>query len=244
MRVCFLGTSHAAQQLSQAAAEKGFTLVPIDGDPKLVFVSQDTPTDAQGVRNLPVIDALINEAIRNHPPYFPVVLTSQVPPGFTRRWGSSTLFHQAETLRIKDAAERARNPEMMIVGCADPAAPLPLAYATYLRAFNCPILTMTYESAEFAKMAINAFLISQVETTNMLSRLAEKCGADWAYVREALRHDSRIGPKAYLEPGRWQDSRHLLRDYVSLCVADPGRGRRSSDDYDYCGERLLEAWNP
>ena len=229
MRVCFLGTSHAAQHLSQAAAEKGFEIS--NESPDLVFVSEDTPTDETGVRNLSSISAMVARAISTFD--VPIVLTSQVEPGFTRAFRTKRLYHQAETLRIKDAAERARNPEMMIVGCVEPFASMPLSYATYLRAFNCPILTMTYESAEFAKMAINAFLISQVETTNMLSRLAEKCGADWISVREALQHDSRIGSKAYLEPGRWQDSRHLLRDYVSLCeINQPA----------YTG--ILEAWNP
>ena len=240
MKVCFLGASHAARHLSAAAAEKGFTLVPIDGDPKLVFVSEDTPTDESGVRHLDRITDFVEDALHGQRTPAPIILTSQVTPGYTRRFQMRQLYHQAETLRIKDAAERARNPEMLIVGCADPAEPLPLAYATYLRAFNCPILTMTYESAEFAKMAINAFLISQVETTNMLSRLAGKCGADWASVREALAHDSRIGPHAYLEPGRWQDSRHLLRDYVSLCSMD-------DTPPDYAQEHrtsILEAWTP
>ena len=45
---------------------------------------------------------------------------------------------------------------------------------------------------------------------------AAKVGAKWERVAEALRCDSRIGPHAYLTPGRWQDSRHLLRDHVTL----------------------------
>lgn len=221
MKVCFLGSSHAAQHLSVAAMEKGFQLVGLDDNPALVFVSEDTPTDENGLRDLTIIDRLVDEAAIESDGV-PVVITSQVPPGFTRACDYDFLFHQAETLRIKDAAERASHPEMFIVGCANPNKPLPDDYETYLNSFNCPILTMSYESAEFAKIAINAFLISQVETTNMLSRLAEKCGADWSEVQRALWNDSRIGPNAYLESGRWQDSRHLLRDYVTLCeIAGP-----------------------
>lgn len=220
MKLCFLGTSHAAQYLSAAAAEKGFELCVPNDSPDLIFVSEDTPTSENGVRNLDVISDIVSNAIAaaEHMTarIVPVIITSQVPPGFTRKQKPWLIFHQAETLRIKDAAERASHPEMFIVGCADPTKPLPEAYETYLNAFNCPILTMSYESAEFAKMSINAFLISQVETTNMLSRLAEKCGARWTDVQCALKNDSRIGPNAYLEPGRWQDSRHLLRDSVTL----------------------------
>ena len=233
MKITFLGTSHAACHLSAAAAERGFELVGIHANPALVFVSEDCPTDAHGTRDLEPIDALVLRAMATAPAWSPLVITSQVPPGFTRKYGGKFgVFHQAETLRIKDAAHRASHPEMFIVGCADTEKPLPHAYAMYLSAFDCPVLRMSYESAEFAKCAINAFLISQVETTNMLARLAEKCGADWASVREALQHDSRIGQQAYLEPGRWQDSRHLLRDFATL---------RGTGDAAY-NEPLLSAW--
>jgi len=230
MKICFLGISHAAQHLSAAAAEKGFLLVGLNDDPALVFVSEDTPTNVNGLRNLVPIRNLFMQGKAGLP--VPIILTSQVPPGFTRSLKNPGIYHQAETLRIKDAAYRASHPEMFIVGCENPAAPLPKAYETYLNAFACPILTMTYESAEFSKMAINACLISQVETTNMLSRLAEECGAKWSEVQRALWNDSRIGPNAYLEPGRWQDSRHLLRDYATLREYDDG----------YAADKLLEAW--
>lgn len=235
MRICFLGTSHAAQHLSTAAGEKGFELVGLNDDPILIFVSEDTPTDEHGIRDVRPIHSLAFQAL-NSTRHISVIITSQVEPGFTRQLGPSSLprlFHQAETLRIKDAAERALHPEMMIVGCANPDKPLPEAYEKYLMAFSCPVLTMSYESAEFAKIAINAFLISQVETTNMLSRLAARCGADWNQVKRALQNDSRIGPNAYLEPGNWMDSKHLLRDYVTLfdIAKFPN------------GEMLLRAWD-
>lgn len=211
MNIAFLGTSHAAQHLSLAAKEKGFAFsFPQDAD--LVFVSEDTPTDADGRRDLGVIRQLVREARQCGAP---VVLTSQVPPGFTRSLGFD-LWHQMETLRIMDAAERARNPEMLIVGAKDPAKSLPEAYRRYLEAFHCPILLMMWEEAEFAKIAINATLASQVENTNRLSAAAAKAGANWSVIAEVLRHDSRIGQKSYLTPGRWQDSRHLFRDDVTL----------------------------
>lgn len=213
MRVCFLGTSHAAMHLAQAAASKGFVLVSLDNRPDLVFVSEDTPTEPDGTRRIEGIRALVEKARATN---LPLVITSQVPPGFTRAYAGIHVYHQAETLRIRDAVHRARHPEMMIVGMFDPAIRIVEPYWAYLRAFDCPVLTMSYESAEFAKIAINACLASQVETTNRLAAAAEKCGATWADVRRALEHDSRIGPQAYLAPGCWQDSVHLLRDVVTL----------------------------
>jgi UDPglucose 6-dehydrogenase len=94
--------------------------------------------------------------------------------------------------------------------------PLPTVYASYLASFGCPILRVTWEEAELSKIAVNTFLASQVETTNRLAAAAKKVGARWERVAEALRLDARIGPKAYLNPGRWQDSRHLLRDSITL----------------------------
>ena len=75
---------------------------------------------------------------------------------------------------------------------------------------------MSWEDAEFAKIAINMFLASQVDTTNRLAAAAAKVSADWGKIAVVLAHDQRIGPHAYLTPGRWQDSLHLLRDAVTL----------------------------
>lgn len=217
MKVAFLGTSHAAQHLSAAAADKGFKLVaPMDAD--LVFVSEDTPTDPHGQRDLRRIEGLILEALERRQPGIPLVLTSAVPPGFCRRWAERyyDLFHQAETLRLKDAAHRARHPEMLIVGRRDESVPVPPAYADYLAAFQCPVLLMSWEEAEFAKVAINMTLAAQVDNTNRLAKAAEEVGARWEVIAEVLRHDSRIGRQSYLTPGRWQDSPHLLRDWVTF----------------------------
>lgn len=214
MKVAFLGTSHAAQHLSAAAKEKGFTLVPQE-DAELVFVSEDTPTDANGYRDLKVIRGLVDQARQTT---VPIVLTSAVPPGFTRSLGLE-IWHQAETLRIKDAEERARKPEMIIVGEKNPGQgfrDLPPSYVRYLLAFKCPVLRMTWEEAEFSKIAINMTLAAQVDNTNRLAKAAEKVGARWHVIAYLLSLDSRIGKKAYLTPGRWQDSPHLLRDWVTL----------------------------
>lgn len=211
MKISFFGTSHAAQHLSQAAAEKGFELSS-PRDAELLFVSEDTPTNELGERALGAIKRLVRDAAQYGKP---IILTSAVPPGFTRSLGLP-LWHQAETLRIIDAEERARNPEMIIVGAKSPADMLPEPYRRYLAAFACPVLLMSWEEAEFAKVAINCFLAAQVDATNKLAKAAKRVGVRWSAIADVLRHDSRIGPKAYLEPGRWENSRHLLRDMRTL----------------------------
>ena len=128
------------------------------------------------------------------------------------------MYHQPEQLRIITATENACNPPRIIVGCAEPTKfeELPAAYRIYLTAFNCPVLLMSYEEAEFSKIAINMWLAAQVDTTNRLADAAEKVGAKWERIAEAMRLDPRIGKDSYLTPGRWQDSLHLLRDSVTL----------------------------
>ena len=213
--ICFLGDSHAPTTLAAAARSHGLKVTDEPALAALIFVSQDAPTDEFGERDLAGIDALVRDSGRFKAP---VVLTSQVPPGYTRKWQRANLYCMAETLRMKDALQRARHPEQFIVGVPDPHEyVLPVEFMHYMYAHgDVRVLVMSYEEAEFAKIAINMMLAAQVDATNRLSAAAVKVGAKWERVAQALQCDSRIGPHAYLTPGRWQDSRHLLRDHVTL----------------------------
>jgi|SRR6185369_6321217 len=226
----FLGSSYAAVTLKEGARRRGLKITEDINEAELIFVSEDTPTDEDGNRDLAPIVDLIN----NCPSVITLVITSQVTPGFTRSiQHRGAVYHQAETLRIEDGMQRAMYPEMFIVGMGEfdiAREEIRPAYRKYLDAFECPVLKMSFEEAEFCKIAINAFLISQVETTNMLAECAHKVGADWANIAKALRHDSRIGKYAYLTPGFWSNSKHLLRDYVTLDEIEPSV--------------LLDAWRP
>ena len=136
-----------------------------------------------------------------------MVVLCQVPPGFTRRLPlpPERLFYQVETLVFGRAVERATRPERYMVGCADPAKPLPKPFATLLGAFGCPILPMRYESAELAKIAINCCLVASVTVANTLAGLSERIGADWSEIMPALKLDARIGPTRL--SGAWTGAR-------------------------------------
>ena len=211
--ICIIGSSFAPNHLRKAAQIKGVALTSDPSKADLVFVSEDTPTDKDGNRVLDTIRDLVRDTFGKT--MAPIVLTSQVPPGFTRSL-DLPIYHQAETLRVKDALERASCPEQHIVGCADPFEMLPKSYRDYLGLFPAPIHQMSYESAEFAKIAINLTLASQVENTNRLCKAAMKYGANWNDIVEVLGHDKRIGPHSYLRPGDWKKSPHLLRDWKTV----------------------------
>src|SRR3990167_10067589 len=215
--ICFLGTSHAAQHLQDAAFRKGVTLCPQPHTAALISISEDTPTNDKGERQLAPIHALI-DSVKDLGK--PIVLTSQVPPGFTRslQLPQGMIFHQAETLRIKDAMYRALKPEYTVIGSYAYGSYdlLPQAYLDYLGLFSCQKMVVTFEDAEFSKIAVNMMLAAQVDATNRLAAAAAKADVSWWHVSEVMKLDTRIGPHAYLTPGRWQDSTHLMRDYVTL----------------------------
>jgi UDP-glucose 6-dehydrogenase len=212
-QILFMGDSFAANHLRQAAINKGLTVVRFPEEAHLVFISQDAGISEDGTRDL----TQVMKDIQTARSFKAVkVLTSQVPPGFTRALNMD-IYHQAETLRIKDARERAAHPEYICVGCNDPRETLPQVYLTYLRAFNCPIIQCSYEEAEFSKIAVNMTLASQVENANRLSEVAKKIPhVKWGTIAQILYHDRRIGQYSYLKPGDWRKSPHLLRDWVTL----------------------------
>jgi UDPglucose 6-dehydrogenase len=184
----------------------------------IVYVAQDVPTDAAGKSDLSVISRLISDVCDALNSRAVLVILCQVPPGFTRalnKLPSNRLYYQAETLIFGRAVAQALHPERFIVGCTDPRQPFDLRFASLLQAFKCPILSMRYESAEMAKIAINMCLVSSISFANMLAELCEKIGADWSEIAPAMKLDHRIGAHAYLTPGLGIAGGNLERDLAS-----------------------------
>ena len=185
----------------------------------LVYVAADVPTDDLAQSELGPIDSLISQVDVALRPDGVMVVLSQVPPGFTRGRlrNGRPLYYQVETLVFGQAIERALYPERFIVGCAEPKEPLPPALARFLESFGCPILTMLYESAELAKIAINMCLVASVSVANTLAELCEKIGADWSEIVPTLKLDKRIGQYSYLGPGLGIAGGNLERDLATVC---------------------------
>lgn len=185
----------------------------------VVYVAPDVPTDALGESDLSPVRELIRLVDGAMGPEACLVVLSQVPPGFMRALGlvRRHLYYQVETLVFGQAVQRALQPERYIIGCAEPDAPLPHPYRTFLEAHDCPVLAMRYESAELAKISINCCLVASVSVANTLAELCENIGADWAEIAPALKLDRRIGPHAYLTPGLGIAGGNLERDLATVC---------------------------
>jgi UDPglucose 6-dehydrogenase len=196
----------------------------------IVYIASDVPTDDRGQSDLTGISALIGEVIPALGPKAVLCILCQVPPGFTRGLplDSTRLYYQVETLVFGRAVERAMQPERFIVGCADPARPLPGPYLGLLGAFGCPILPMRYESAELAKIAINCCLVASVSVANTLADLSERIGADWHEIAPALRLDRRIGAYGYLSPGLGIAGGNLERDLATVLHLSATTGSEAS----------------
>jgi UDPglucose 6-dehydrogenase len=183
-------------------------------DCDIIYISRDVPTDESGnsdlagIKNLiQIVDDYANESAC-------LVILCQVPPGFTRslEYPQERLFCHVETLIFGQALHRASEPERIIIGANSSESEIPDVFLNYLQSFNCPILKMRYESAELTKISINLFLVSSVVTTNLISDICEKIGADWFEIQAALKLDKRIGEYAYLSPGLGIAGGNLERD--------------------------------
>jgi len=68
------------------------------------------------------------------------------------------------------------------------------------------------ETAEMIKHATNAFLATSISFANEIAAIGKRFGVDDAAVTRALRADSRIGSRAYVESGRAFGNGTLERD--------------------------------
>lgn len=205
--------------VAKNAARLGFTSGAAElAGCDVVYVAPDVPTNDLGESDLGPVDVLLDRVFAATRKDAVIVILSQVPPGYTRgrRRAGRILHCQVETLIFGHAVDRALHPERYIVGCEDPRQPLPQAYQAFLAAHGCPVLAMRYESAELAKISINACLVASLSVANTLAELCERTGASWSEIAPALRLDRRIGQHAYLSPGLGIAGGNLERDLATV----------------------------
>lgn len=180
----------------------------------LVLVAVDTRLDSNGDNDDSEVIALLEVLAAALPAATPVVIASQVRPGFTRahRHLHAELYYFMETLIFGRGLERAQHPERYMLGCADPETALPPALQDFLSLPGCPLFVMSYESAELTKLAANYLLSASITAANSLADLAPRLGANWQHMEAALRADQRIGTKSYISAGLGIGGANLSRD--------------------------------
>lgn len=191
------------------------------GGADVVWVTFDTPVDEDDIADVDSVRAHI-EAIL---PYLRkntlVLISSQVPVGFTASVGHGFAY-SPENLRLGKALDSFRKPERIVVGARadEDRARLAALFAP----FSEHIQWMSVESAEMTKHALNAFLATSVTFINEIAALCEQVGADAKEVERGLKSEPRIGSKAYLGPGGAFAGGTLARDVAFLAQMRQHRG--------------------
>lgn len=226
MKIGILGATHLARTMWNACEIRGLYVETNPERCDLVIVARDV----EDHRRLADVDTIMSWAC-DLPERVPVVLMSQVPPGYTRKWGERrrNVFYQLDPIIMNNALRRAALPERIVLGAHEKRS-VPDVLGRYLEAFDCPICYMTYEEAELSKLAVNYLLSKQIEAVNDLHRVAWKLGAMWENMIEGLRLDGRLG--AYLRPG--EPGGHLPRDVRTIerlleeaeCLTAPSASER------------------
>ena len=182
----------------------------------VLWVTFDTPVNERDEADVGAVRARL-ESIRSAiQPGTLVLVSSQVPVGFTRALARDWLAlgvrcaYSPENLRLGRAIAAFREPERVIAGVMESAdrERLEQLFAPYAKTVEW----MSIESAEMTKHAIYAFLATSVSFINELARLCERVGADAREVERGLKSEGRIGPRAYLSPGPAFAGGTLARD--------------------------------
>jgi UDPglucose 6-dehydrogenase len=198
----------------------------------VLWVTFDTPVNDQDEADVAFVRARLEDVADALKPGTLVLISSQVPVGFTRAlrrdWAARVLrfAYSPENLRLGKAIDVFCNPERVVLGIEDEGDRPRL---TELFAPFCARLEwMSVESAEMTKHALNAFLATSVTFINELARLCEEVGADAKEVERGLKSEGRIGPRAYLSPGAAfaggtlaRDLRFLVRRGLDVDVKTP-----------------------
>lgn len=202
-------------------------------DAEVVWVTHDTPVDSEDNADVAFIEKNILKIFPHLPPEAAVLISSQVPVGFTGRMeklfkrtypGKPVSFaYSPENLKLGKAIEAFSLPGRIVVGtrCQEDRE----RYFPLLKRLCNTVIWMSTESAEMTKHAINAFLATSITYINEIALLCEKTGADAKEVELGMKSEERIGYKAYLSPGAAFAGGTLARDVAFLTGIGRGTGQ-------------------
>lgn len=179
----------------------------------IIFLTVGTPSAADGSADLSQIDTAsreIAEAMKSdpNPRYRVIVNKSTVPIGTGERVtniikeiydGEFDVVSNPEFLREGSAVKDFSIPDRVVIGTESEKA-RKIMHELYVPQ-NAPILETNLKTAEMIKYASNSYLAMSISFINSLAQLCEVVGADVTKVAEGMRHDARIGKRAFLDAG-------------------------------------------
>lgn len=187
-------------------------------DADVFWIAYDVPLTDAGAPNVTEILARIR---RLHPlvaPHVPFLVSCQWPVGTTRmiaqQCAGREFIYVMENVRAGKAMDDfARDPLPALGMITLPNAEMS-KFIRRLATVKEPWCS-SWETIEFAKHSLNAFLALQIAFVNELARIAPT-GVDMADVTRVLRSDPRVSPKAPLLAGAPFGGGSLKRDLLVL----------------------------
>ncbi len=184
----------------------------------LLWIAYDVPLDVAGA---PMVDEIVNRITSLHtnaPAHQPFLVSCQWPVGTMRRVAGCCpgreLIVVMENVRVGKAIDDfARDPIPALGLLALPKGEV-WKFIKSLATVKEPWCS-AWETIEFAKHSLNAFLALQIAFVNELARIAPT-GVDMADVTRVLRSDPRVSPKAPLLAGAPFGGGSLKRDLLVL----------------------------
>ncbi len=190
----------------------------------LCWIAYDVPLDAAGAPVTTEILARIRRTDDEVPKSIPFLVSCQWPVGTTRTIAAQCpgreFVYVMENVRAGKAIEDFRSRPLPVVGVVGghPYAISDIALAFITDLFGPPL--MLWESAEFAKHSLNAFLALQIAFVNELARIAPH-DVNMADVTRVLKSDPRVSPLAPLTAGPAFGGGSLKRDLLVLETLKP-----------------------
>jgi UDPglucose 6-dehydrogenase len=189
-----------------------------------VMVMFDTPVDDNDDVDLSSLMSMVRAMAPHLRPDCHVLVTAQVPVGTCDRIletireinpaAPAGIAYSPENLRLGQAIELYRHPQLPVLGSRDPATLDHLE--SVLSALHAEWIRVDLRTAEMIKHALNAFLAMSVAFGNEIADICDLVGADGQQVSGALRHEPRIGARAMILPGLGFAGGTLARDIRAL----------------------------
>lgn len=212
---------------------------------EIVFIAVPTPPAEDGSSDLSHLDSAFKKLDRSKV----VVIKSTVTPGtteaFQKKYPAHKVLFNPEFLDAKFNWEQFIKPTRQIVGSTALSKDVSGRVLSLLP--DAPFKSeIGATEAELVKYASNVHYARKVNFVNIIASLAEKLGANYDNVREAMAADHRIGD-SHLDPNfggyRGFGGHCLPKDTLALIASLESSGLKEEadlikKDYDY-NERLL-----
>ncbi len=230
----FIGQGFIGKNYADDFEARGFKVVRYAAEPQyaaykekikecdIVFIAVPTRTTPEGFDG-----RIVREVVKLVGEGKTAVIKSTVTPGTTESIQKENpgifVFHSPEFLNEATAREDAAHPVRTIVG-------IPVISGEYRKKAEVIVGVLpkapytkicSAREAEIIKYARNTLGYVRVVFANILYDFAEKSGADWAVIREAISADPDNGPtyaNALHKSGRGAGGRCFIKDFAAFAA--------------------------